>query len=248
MRLDKYVSLAGAISRKDATRAIKSGEVTVDGTVVKKADTAINEEAAEVRLGGVPLVYEKTVWVMLNKPRGYVSATEDGRYPVVTELLPPELVRRGLFPVGRLDKDTLGLMLLTDDGTLAHLLLSPKRHVEKRYRFTLTAPLPADAEERCLAGIPLSDFMAKPAMLLPSPDRMGGEIVLTEGKYHEIKRMMHALGTEIETLERTRFARLSLDSALGRGEWRRLTKDEIQGLEDALPAPTTQNKGDESWI
>lgn len=245
MRLDKYVSLAGAISRKDATRAIKSGSVTVDGTVLKKPDAAVDENTAHVTLGGAPLLYERTVWVMLNKPAGYVSATEDGRYPVVTELLPPELVKRGLFPVGRLDKDTLGLMLLTDDGTLAHLLLSPKRHVEKRYRFTLTAPLPADAEERCLAGIPLSDFVAKPATLLPSPDRMGGEIVLTEGKYHEIKRMMHALGTEIETLERIRFARLALDSTLARGEWRRLTTDEIRGLEDSLPALTTPNKGDE---
>lgn len=230
MRLDKYIAFCASLSRKEAASAIRRGRVLVDGMPVKKPEAQIPEDTARCTLDGVPLLYRRTLWVMLNKPAGTVSATEDGRYPVVTELLPEEYQRRGLFPVGRLDLDTVGLMLLTDDGDLAHRLLSPRRHVEKRYRFTLSLPLPPDAEERCLGGIPLSDFTAKPAVLTLAPDRLQGEILLTEGKYHEIKRMMHAMGSEITHLARTTFAGIPLDPALAPGEWRDLTPEEVDIL------------------
>lgn len=235
MRLDKLISLSGIASRKETERAVRSGEVTVDGVPARRADMQINEASSTVVFRGEAVVFEQTVWLMLNKPEGYISATEDGRFPCVTELISERYQRRGLFPVGRLDKDTVGLMLLTDDGALAHLLLSPKRHVEKTYRFSLLRPLPFDAEEKCAAGIELGDFKTKPACLTADSDRMGGTIVLTEGKYHEIKRMMHALGTEVTYLERTAFASLPLDPALKRGAWRRLTANEIDSLCRALP-------------
>ena len=139
----------------------------------------------------------------------------------------------GLFPAGRLDKDTVGFMLLTDDGALAHALLSPKRHVEKEYAFTLSLPLKEGAEERFLAGIPLKEGITKSARLTLSADRLSGKIVLTEGRYHQIKRMMQYEGSEVVFLERLSFGGLTLDPTLKRGEWRALTKEEIEALRKA---------------
>ena len=241
MRLDRFVSFCAALPRREAILAIRRGTVAINGQVCRTPDARVREEADAVTLAGALLLYQKTVWVMLNKPQGYVSATEDGALPVVTELLPEEYRRREVFPVGRLDRDTVGLMLLTDDGETAHRLLSPRRHVEKEYRMTLSAPLPQDAVERCVAGMVLSDFVCKRAVLYPDADRMGGRILLTEGKYHQIKRMMHALGTEVRTLERTRFGGIALDKTLKRGEWRALTAEEI-ALLHAAAAPKEETK------
>ena len=235
MRLDKLIVSTGVASRTEVAQAVRRGDVLVNGRPAAKRDMPVEEGRDTVVYCGTPLCYKKSVWVMLNKPEGYVSATEDGHYPPVTDLLSPELRKRGLFPVGRLDRDTVGLMLLTDDGELAHLLLSPKRHVSKVYRFRLSLPLCKEAEERCLRGIPLGDFTAKPALLEMEEGRLSGRITLTEGKYHEIKRMMHALGSEITYLERITFASLPLDPLLQRGEWRYLTDDETEQLRLALP-------------
>ena len=235
MRLDKLIVSTGLASRTEVAQAVRRGDVLVNGRPAAKRDLAVDEKADAIVYCGTPVCYKKSVWVMLNKPEGYVSATEDGRLPPVTDLLPPELQKRGLFPVGRLDRDTVGLMLLTDDGDLAHLLLSPKRHVSKVYRFRLSLPLCQEAEEKCKMGIPLGDFTAKPALLEMEEGRLSGRITLTEGKYHEIKRMMHALGSEITYLERIAFAALPLDEGLGRGDWRYLTEEETQSLRRALP-------------
>lgn len=226
MRLDKFFSDAGLLSRRDCARAVSRGEITVDGVPARRADMKIDEESAVVSLRGEVIPYAKHVYVMLHKPAGYISATTDGRAPVVTELLPDTLQRRGLFPCGRLDKDTTGFMLLTDDGPLAHDLLSPRHHVEKEYAFTLDTPLPKGAEERFLAGVSLGEEMCKPASLSLSPDRRTGVIVLTEGKYHQIKRMMLSEGATVLTLSRESFGGIPLDPALSAGEWRYLTKDE----------------------
>ena len=237
MRLDKFMSEAGLLSRKETAKAVSRGEITVNGTVVKKADTKVNEENDKVTYRGATVAYRPLVYVMLHKPEGYISATEDGHAPVVTELLDETLQRRGLFPCGRLDKDTTGFMLLTDDGALAHLLLSPKRHVAKTYAFTLDSPLPHGAEERFARGVTLGEELCKPAALTLSDDRRSGEIVLVEGKYHQIKRMMLSEGSAVVTLARTSFAGIPLDADLAKGKWRYFAEEEITLLKEAPYRP-----------
>ena len=233
MRIDKFISELGAASRKEASKIARSGGVTVNGAPVRDLSAHIDPERDVVTFQGRELTYKKFVYVMLNKPEGYVSATEDGRYPVVTELAPPEYARLSLFPCGRLDRDTVGLMLLTNDGALSHALLSPKRGVEKIYRFKTEAPLPRDAEERLLAGMTLSDCVCRPARLSADADRMGGSVTLTEGKYHEVKRMMAALGAPIVYLERYAFAGITLDPTLPRGMTREVSPEELAILRAA---------------
>lgn len=230
MRLDKFFSDAGLLSRRDCARAVSRGEITVDGVPATRADMKIDEKTACVALRGEVIPFAKYVYVMLHKPKGYISATTDGHAPVVTELLPETLQKRGLFPSGRLDKDTTGFMLLTDDGPLSHKLLSPKHHVEKVYAFALDAPLPQGAEDRFLAGMMLGGELCKPASLTLSPDRRRGEIVLTEGKYHQIKRMMLKEGATVTELARISFGGIPLDEGLLPGEWRYLSADETARL------------------
>lgn len=241
MRLDKFMSEAGLLSRKETARAVSRGEITVNGAVIKKADTKLDETKDRVAFRGETVDYRAFVYVMMNKPRGYISATEDGNAPVVTELLDETLQKRGLFPCGRLDKDTTGFMLLTDDGCLAHLLLSPKRHVEKTYAFTLDTPLPTGAEERFAEGVALGEELCKPARLALAPDRQSGEIRLTEGKYHQIKRMMLTEGAAVVTLSRLTFAGIPLDGTLAPGAWRHLTAQETEKLRQA-PYRQKENK------
>ena len=194
-------------------------------------------ECDEIRLDEETKAYRKFVYIMMNKPEGVVSATEDGRDRTVLDLLPEELQRIGLFPCGRLDKYTTGLVLLTNNGPLGHRLLSPRHHVEKRYRFTCRAPL-SEADCRLLeAGVTLEDgYVTKPARIYTDEDRRSGEIVLIEGKYHQIKRMLEAVDNKIVTLERISFGALTLDGT-PRGEGRYLTEDEIAALERGEGAP-----------
>ena len=231
MRLDKFFSTMGLLSRKETAAAARAGRITVNGEVIRRADGHIDEQRDRIALDGTPLCYAEFDYFWLNKPEGYVSATEDKQHPFVTELLPEEYRKMGLFPVGRLDKDTVGLMLLTNDGKNAHALLSPKHHVEKEYRFTCKVPLCADAERIFAEGITLADgYECKSALLLADADRLGGRITLTEGKYHQIKRMLGAIDNRILTLERIRFASLTLSEDMERGSWRMLTEAEIASL------------------
>ena len=232
MRLDKFLVSTGKISRSDAGRAARGGKITVNGIVEKKADRHIDPDKDVVTLHGERIVYRRYTYILLNKPAGYVSATEDGRDPTVLTLLPEELQRIGLFPCGRLDKYTLGLMLLTNDGDLSHRLLSPRHHVEKRYAYTCRHPLSSEDMERLEGGVELEDgYVTKPARMLAEDRSLSGIIVLTEGKYHQIKRMFEAVDNKIETLERVTFGPLTLDPTLSRGEWRYLTDDEIALLQ-----------------
>ena len=234
MRIDKFISELGAASRKDASRIARAGGVTVNGVPVRDLSAHIDPDRDVVTLQGRELTYKKFVYVMLNKPEGYVSATEDSKLPVVTELLPEELQARGLFPVGRLDRDTVGLMILTNDGTLAHRVLSPRHHVEKVYRFECAVPMKDGAEERFKNNITLADgYECKSAILVCDDDRLGGYITLTEGKYHQIKRMVASQDNRVTYLERVTFAGISLDKSLSRGEWRELTADEASLLKSA---------------
>lgn len=232
MRIDKLLSELGIASRKEAARVAKSGGVVVDGKPVKDLSTHIDPEKSSVVYLGREIAYQKYTYVMLNKPEGYVSATDDKSLPYVTELLPEELRRRELFPVGRLDRDTTGLMILTNNGQLAHSLLSPKHHVKKEYFFTAAEPLDADAERDFREGITLADgYECKSAELYLEYNRLEGRIVLTEGKYHQIKRMVASRDNRVTSLERISFGGIELDRTLSRGGWRYLTKEEIEALE-----------------
>ena len=232
MRIDKLLSELGIASRKEAARVAKSGGVIVDGVPVKDLSKHIDPDRSSVIYLGRQVTYQKFTYVMLNKPTGYVSATDDKSLPYVTELLPEELRRRELFPVGRLDRDTVGLMILTNNGVLAHSLLSPKHHVEKEYFFTADEPLDAEAERDFKEGITLADgYECKSAGLVLSEDRREGRITLTEGKYHQIKRMIASRNNRVTSLERISFGSIRLDPSLSRGEWRYLTDEEAAYLE-----------------
>ena len=234
MRIDKLLSELGLATRKEAAKLAKSGAVLVDGEVVRDLSKHIDPCVNSVTFLGRDVEYRKYTYVMLNKPEGYVSATDDKSLPYVTELLPDELRRRELFPVGRLDKDTTGLMILTNNGVLAHSVLSPRHHVEKQYFFTADEPMADGAEELFSKGVTLADgYECKSAVLSLSDDRMRGVITLTEGKYHQIKRMVASTGNRVTSLERVSFATIPLDRSLARGEWRYLTDGEVEILESA---------------
>ena len=229
MRLDKMISSTGIASRSQIASAVRGGRVTVDGVVARKADMQVDPDAVRVVYCGTPVCYRKFTYIMLNKPEGYVSATEDGRLPTVIELLPEELQKIGLFPCGRLDKNTLGLMLLTNDGDTSHRLLAPKSHVAKTYAFRLKFPL-SDADIAALErGVDIGGYMTAPCSVVRDGEKEG-RITLTEGKYHQIKLMMEAVHNQVTYLERISFGPLVLDAALERGEWRYLDGAEIASL------------------
>ena len=234
MRIDKFLSEMGVATRTEARAAAKRGGVVVDGVPVKDTAKHINPDEARVVYLGREVVYKRFVYVMLHKPAGYVSATEDGRDPTVLELLPPQYTAYGLFPCGRLDKHTLGLMLLTDNGEVAHRLLSPRRHVSKRYAFRCKFPLTKEDCERFREGLVLEDgYETKPADIELNEDAHSGIITLVEGKYHQIKRMLEALHNQITYLERISFGPLTLPADLARGAWRELTPEEEKAILDA---------------
>ena len=227
IRLDKYLADTGKYTRREASRLIRQGSVAVNGALVRDPAAKVEENGASVTAEGELLGYARFRWIMLNKPAGTVSTTEDDPKSVL-KLLPRELGRIGLFPCGRLDIDTTGLLLLTNDGQTAHDLLTPRHHCEKVYRF-VSLPLTPEMTGRLEAGIELSDFTSKPCrVVLEDPEH--GEIAVTEGKYHQVKRMFLAVGSEILALERISFAGIPLDPALGPGEWRELTEEETGRL------------------
>ena len=229
MRLDKLLSECKLATRTEAAKACRAGLVTVNGEAARKADLHVDPEKDTIVFCGETVEYRKFVYIMLNKPDGYISATEDGRDPVVTELLPLKYQKMGLFPCGRLDKHTLGLMLLTNDGALSHRLLAPKSHVTKSYGFSVRFPLSSEDILRLEAGVDIGDYVTKPCRVeLRSPTE--GVIFITEGKYHQIKRMMEAVNNRITALERLTFGPLRLDEKLDRGEWRELSLQEEQAL------------------
>ncbi len=229
MRLDKMLSECGVATRRETANAAKRGMISVNGITVTRADTKVDPEADAVIYCGKAVNYRKFFYFMLNKPDGYVSATEDGRDPVVTELLPEEYRRLGLFPCGRLDKHTLGLMLLTNDGQLSHRLLAPKSHVAKTYGFQVKFPLSQADMDALEAGVDIGGYVTAPCRVELTGER-AGKITITEGKYHQIKLMMEAVHNQITYLERLTFGPLTLDPALERGQCRGLTEEEIHAL------------------
>lgn len=232
MRLDKFLGITGCASRSEAKKIVRSGGVRVNGQVISSAEEKVDPECDVIVFCGKTVTYRKYTYILMNKPEGVVSATEDGRDRTVLDLLPAEMRKNDLFPCGRLDKNTLGLMLITDNGALAHRLLAPKTHVEKEYYFRAKFPITEEDARRFEAGVTLEDgYETKPAKIVLDQTGMAGTITLIEGKYHQIKRMLEALNNKIVYLERIRFGTLTLDASMARGEWRYLTEGEISVLE-----------------
>ena len=230
MRLDKFLSVTGKATRSEAKTAVRRGRVLVNGVAPKSSDVKIDPERDTVSFDGETVSYRQFTYIMLNKPEGYVSATDDDKCPTVLTLLPDELQRIGLFPCGRLDKNTLGLMLLTNNGPLSHKLLAPKSHVSKKYYFKAEDNVTEEDRIRLESGVDIGGYMTAPCTVeLINPKE--GYITLTEGKYHQIKLMLKAVCNKIEYLERVTFGTLTLDKSLERGQWRYLTEEEQAELE-----------------
>ena len=230
LRIDRILSDMGLATRSEAKRLAKEGRILVDGAAVRSSDTKVDPERARIFLNGEELHYRQHVCVMLNKPAGYVSATEDKHDPVVLELLPEDLRRRGLAPAGRQDKDAEGLLLLTDDGDLAHRIITPAKNVWKRYYVRHQGTLgPAD-QAAFEAGLDAGGgLLCKPARLeLISENE--AYVYLTEGKFHQVKRMLASRGAPVEYLKRLSVGGLELDPNLEIGEYRELLPEEIEKI------------------
>lgn len=226
IRLDKAFSECKMYSRSEITKIIRQKRVEVNGNVVSDPSFKIDEAVDKVTLDGNAVTFKKYAYIMLNKPEGVVSSTDDNRDKTVIDILPKEYKRLGLFPVGRLDKDTVGLVILTDDGVSAHKRLSPKTHAKKVYYFETAELVSQITAEEIEKGVILKDgYITKPCKVKLITDK-SGEITLVEGKYHEIKRIFGAKGNKITFLERIAFAGIKLDSSLERGECRYLTPEE----------------------
>lgn len=228
MRLDKYLSDAAPFSRKEIRTLVKRKVVTVNGIVAGCADMKIDETADVVCVDGNNIVYRKFIYLMLNKPQGYLSATEDDRDPVVVDLVPEDLKHFAPFPVGRLDKDTEGLLLLTNDGQFDHELMSPRKNLYKRYYAELDVPAELRDIVQFAAGMVFKDFTAKPAKLEIDPDDHKKIYVeIAEGKYHQVKRMCERIGKNVVFLKRIAIGDLKLDETLECGKVRELTAEEL---------------------
>lgn len=239
MRLDKFLADCGAGTRSEIKKLIKRGMVEVEGmdAAALKPDTKVSSES-RVFLGGEELEYREHIYLELNKPAGYISATFDKRQPVVLELVPERFQHFKPFPMGRLDIDAEGLLIITDDGALAHELLSPAKHVPKTYYVEASGSLSAEAAELTEKGLTLEDgYVCAPAKLkIIDPGEESGaakaEIEITEGKFHQVKRMFSALGCEVQYLKRIRINGLELDPELRPGEIRELGEDELEKLKN----------------
>lgn len=232
MRLDKFLVEMKKGSRSEVKKLIKSGRVTVDGRTVREPEQKFDPERAQISLDGQTVSYASFEYFMLNKPQGVVSATEDRRFQTVVDLI-GDARRKDLFPAGRLDIDTEGLLLITNDGQLAHQLLSPKKHVDKVYFARVEGILPSDVKEQFAKGLTLDgEVKTLPAQLELLKEGPVSEVRLTihEGKFHQVKRMFEAVGCRVIYLKRLSMGSLVLDETLAPGEYRRLTDDELRAL------------------
>lgn len=233
-RLDKILASQGTMSRKDVKEIVKNGRVTVNGKTVKDSSVKISENDT-VTLDGTVLVLKKHIYLMLNKPQGVVSASDSESDKTVIDLVPEAFFRSGLFPAGRLDKDTVGFVLITDDGDFAHRILSPKNHIVKTYEARLASALTEKQKSLIQNGIILADgtiCRESRVEILENGDDPLVRIQICEGKYHQIKRMFAAAGNKVILLKRTKMGNLDLDEALMTGECREITPEELKKIED----------------
>lgn len=235
IRLDKYLADMGCGTRQEVKKLIRSGQVSVNGAVVKKPETKVEQTVQEVCLNGEKVGYESFEYYMLNKPAGVISATEDRSCQTVVDLI-QEKKRKDLFPVGRLDKDTEGLLLITNDGELAHRLLSPKKHVDKCYFARVSGKVTEDDVRSFENGVNIGS-LEQPEITMPgkleiitSDEISQIHLTIQEGKFHQVKRMFRAVGKEVIYLKRLRMGTLVLDENLSIGEYRPLTKEELEKI------------------
>ncbi len=233
-RLDKLLASTGRWSRKEVKELIGRGRVLVDGRPAGRPEDKCEPQSACIQVDGEIVDCAPYVYIMLHKPAGLLSATQDKKQSTVLDLLPEHLRRRGLFPVGRLDKDTEGLLLLTDDGPLGHDLLSPRKHVDKVYYARVDGQIDKEDVQVLAQGMTLGDgLVCLPAGLEPLGDGSECLVTLREGKYHQVKRMLAARGKPVLYLKRLSMGPLKLDEKLEKGQWRFLTEQEVQGLKAA---------------
>ena len=229
-RLDKVISNQIGYSRKEVKDLVKQKRITINGNVALKSDVKVDVLVDKIFVDGEEISFKKFVYLMLNKPKGYVSATEDKNMPTVLELVPDEYLHRDLFPAGRLDRDTTGLMLITDDGEFAHNILSPKKHVKKTYNVTIDIPMTEEMVTGFKNGVNLIDGECKEAELTITGEYTG-VVVLTEGRYHQIKRMFGCFGAKVVELERIGMGDFCLPEDLELGECREFSNEELKQVQ-----------------
>ena len=229
-RIDKIIASQGQYSRSDVKKLISKKQVAVNGEVVKSSNVKADPLTDHITVKGVELNFKRNVYLMLNKPKGYVSATEDRDHQTVLELVPEEFAGRDIFPAGRLDRDTTGLMIITDDGALAHNILAPKKHVQKIYHVELDIPVTEEMARGFAEGVELNDGVCKEASLEITGE-YSARVTLKEGRYHQIKRMFGCYGAKVVELHRLAMGNLHLPEDLAVGECRELTEEELKLLQ-----------------
>ena len=230
-RIDKIIASQGRYSRSEVRKLVAKQKIYLDGEPVRDPGTKADPESSLISVDGEAVSVKKNVYLMLNKPAGYVSATEDKNQPVVLELVPAEFSGRELFPMGRLDKDTTGLMVISDDGVMAHNILSPKKHVKKVYDVELDVPATDEMVRRFAEGIELNDGVCKAAGMEITGEK-AARVTLSEGRYHQIKRMFGCCGAKVVRLHRVAMGNLWLPEELLPGECRELTERELRLLQE----------------
>ena len=227
-RIDKIIAVQTEYSRKDVKKMISQKKIEVDGKIIKSADEKIKENAV-IKINGKELNIKKNIYLILNKPKGYISATEDKNMKTVLDLVPEKYQHRALFPAGRLDKDTTGMMIITDDGKFAHNILSPKKHIKKKYNVTIDIPVTKEMITGFERGIQLNDGECKKA-LLEITGEYTADVTITEGRYHQIKRMFGCYGAKVIELNRVQMGEFILPSNLKLGQCREITEKEIEQI------------------
>lgn len=229
-RIDKIISSQTSYSRKVVKDLIRNKRVTINDEIITKSDIKINPEIDKLKIDGNIIEIKKYIYLMLNKPAGYISATEDRTMPTVLDLVPDKYLHRNLFPAGRLDKDTTGLMIITDDGNFAHNILSPKKHITKTYNVTIDIPVTKEMVEGFKNGVMLNDGECKQA-ILEITGEYTAKVILTEGRYHQIKRMFGCYKAKVLELQRIKMGNFKLPEDLKEGECREFTKEELKQVQ-----------------
>lgn len=230
-RLDKIIASQGQYSRSEVKKLVKQGRISVNDVTVKSSDVKIDPQSDSVKIDGKRLEYKKYIYIMLNKPKGVISATDDKTQTTVIDLVPKQMKRDGLFPAGRLDGDTTGFVLITDDGDFAHRILSPKNHIMKTYHATLQREITPEDIDAFKKGVTLGDGTVCLEGEVFSISAQGvpmAQVKICEGKYHQVKRMFAALGNKVIELRRVKMGGLSLDESLLEGECREITPEELE--------------------
>ena len=231
-RLDKIISSQGQYTRKDIKKLAASGSITVDGVMITKPDIKVDADKSVIKIGGRTLNIRRKMYLLLNKPKGYTSTVEGNRHDMILELVPPQLMREDLMPAGRLERDASGLMILTDDGELAHNILSPRKSVRKIYEITLDVPVTEKMAERFAEGIQISTEENKSAALEITGEKTC-RVTTLDGRYFQIKRMFEVLGATVTELHRVCIGNLFLPINMEFGECRELTEEEVSALQES---------------